>query len=136
MPSAIPYSSARRPYQSFSGITMTTPGGSSIYHGLTIQADRRVGRSLLFNVNYTWAKALSDVDLRSTSPGSQQNQYNRSLERADDPNIRRQTLRFNYLYDLPVGRGKALLPSWARSPTQSSAVGSLQGSPRCTPVRA
>lgn len=113
-PSTTPFSSGRRPYQTFNAVTMTTTGGSSIYHGLTIQADRRVGQSLLFNVNYTWAKALTDVDLRSSSPGIQQNQYNRSLERGDDPNIRRQQLRFNYLYDLPFGRGKAVFSDSSR----------------------
>jgi hypothetical protein len=108
-PSTIPYSDSRRPYSRFTSVTLTQTGGSSIYHGLTIQADRRVGRSLLFNLNYTWAKALTDVDLRSSSAGIQQNQYQRYLERADDPNIRRQQLRFNYLYDLPVGKGQRFL---------------------------
>ena len=108
-PSTIPYSNARRPYSRFNNVTLTQTGGSSIYHGFTIQADRRISRSLLFNVNYTWAKSLSDLDLRSSSPGIQQNQYNRSLERADDGNIRRQQLRFNYVYDLPFGRGQKLL---------------------------
>ena len=38
-----------------------------------------------------------------------QNQWNRSLERSDDPNIRRQVLVFSYIYELPVGKGQALL---------------------------
>jgi len=108
-PSTIPYSDARRPYSRFNSVSLTQTGGSSIYHGLTIQADRRIGRSLLFNLNYTWAKALTDVDLRSASAGIEQNQYQRYLERGDDPNIRRQQLRFNYLYDLPFGKGQRFL---------------------------
>ena len=62
-------------------------------------------------MNYTWAKALTDVNLRDYSSGSQQNQYARYLERADDPNIRRQQLRFSYIYALPVGKGKSFLSS-------------------------
>jgi len=108
-PSTTPYSNARRPYPRFNSVTLSQTGGSSIYHGFTIQADRRIGKSLLFNMNYTWAKSLSDVDLRSSTPGIQQNQYNRFLERADDGNIRRQQLRFNYVYDLPFGRGQKML---------------------------
>lgn len=115
-PSTIPYSDSRRPYPRFSSATITSPGGSSIYHGLTIQADRRLSRSLIFNVNYTWAKSLSDVNLRSSSAGAQQNQYQRYLERADDNNIRRQQLRFNYVYQLPVGRGQQFLSSMGAVP--------------------
>src|SRR5581483_7103450 len=90
-------------------------GGSSIYHGLSIQADRKMARGLTFNVNYTWAKALTDVNLRDFSAGSQQNQYQRFLERADDPNIRRQQLRFSYIYELPFGRTKPLLRNISRT---------------------
>ncbi|MCC7341845.1 MAG: TonB-dependent receptor [Bryobacterales bacterium] len=115
-PSTTPYSSSRRPYPRFNSATLTSVGASSIYHGFTIQADRRVGRSMIFNLNYTWAKSLSDVDLRSTSPSAHQNQYQRYLERADDGNIRRHQLRFNYVYQLPIGRGQKLLSGMSTVP--------------------
>jgi hypothetical protein len=89
-------------------------GGSSIYHGLIVQADRRMSRGLWFNINYTLAKALTDVDLRSYATGFQQNQYERYLERGDDPNIRRQQLRFSYVIDVPYGRGRRFGSSLAR----------------------
>ena len=60
--------------------------------------------------------SLSDVDLRSTSPGAQQNQYQRYLEQADDGNIRRQQLRFNYVYQLPIGRGQQFLSGMGTVP--------------------
>jgi hypothetical protein len=110
-PSTLPFDPARRPYSRFESAELVQTGGSSIYHGLTIQADRRVANDLTFNVNYTWAKALTDVNLRDYSAGSQQNAYARFLERADDPNIRRQQLRFSYIYALPVGKGKRFLGS-------------------------
>jgi hypothetical protein len=105
-PSTVPFSAARRPYPRFNSTNYVQTGGSSIYHGLIIQADRRMSRGLWFNINYTLAKALTDVDLRSYATGSQQNQYARYLERADDPNIRRQQLRFSYVLDIPYGRGR------------------------------
>jgi len=105
-PSTIPFSAARRTYPRFNSVNLVQTGGSSTYHGFTVQADRRMAGGLWYNVNYTWAKALTDVDLRSYSSGAQQNQYQRYLERADDGNIRRQQLRFSYLYDLPLGRGR------------------------------
>jgi hypothetical protein len=105
-PSTVPFSAARRPYPRFNNANLVQTGGASTYHGLLIQADRRMSNGLWFNVNYTWAKALTDVDLRNYASGAQQNQYNRSLERADDGNIRRQQLRFSYVFDIPYGRGR------------------------------
>ena len=104
-PSTEPFSPARRPYPRFNAANLVQTGGSSNYHGFTIQADRRMSTGLWFNVNYTWAKALTDVDLRSYTAGIQQNQYARYLERADDGNLRRHELRFSYVFDLPFGRG-------------------------------
>jgi hypothetical protein len=114
-PSTVPFSAARRQYPRFNNANLIQTGGSAIYHGFTLQADRRLSRGLWFNVNYTVAKGLTDVDLRSYTAGIQQNQYARYLERADDPNLRRQQLRFSYLYDLPFGRGRKILAGTPRA---------------------
>jgi hypothetical protein len=105
-PSTQPFSAARRPYARFNSTNYVQTGGSSIYHGLLVQADRRMSGGLWFNINYTLAKGLTDVDLRSYATGSQQNQYERYLERADDQNLRRHQLRFSYVWDVPFGRGR------------------------------
>jgi len=110
-PSTEPYSSSRRPYQRFNSVNFTQSGGSSIYHGMNIQAERRVSQGLSFNVNYTWAKALTDVSLTNYKAGFTQNQYARYLERAEDDWVRRQQFRFSYVYELPFGKGKKLLNS-------------------------
>ena len=108
-PSTSPFSAARRPYPRYNSAELTQAGASSIYHGLTVQADRRLSRGLWFNVNYTWAKALTDIALGDFGLRAQQNQYQRFLERADEPRHRRQQLRFSYGYQLPFGRGKKYL---------------------------
>jgi hypothetical protein len=105
-PSVIPYSSARRPYPQFNSAEFIQTGGSSIYHGLSVSANRRMASGLWYNVNYTWAKALTDTDLGDFATPAQQNQYQRYLERADEARHRRHQLRFSYVYELPVGRGK------------------------------
>jgi hypothetical protein len=110
-PSTIPYNSARRPYQLFNSVSFRQTGGSSIYHGFTITANRRLGEGLWYTVNYAWAKALTDVDLGNFAQSAQQNQYQRFLERADEARHRRQQLRFSYNYELPFGRGKRLAAS-------------------------
>lgn len=108
-PSTTPFNAANRPYPLFNSASLTQSGGSSIYHGMIVQAERRMAKGLYFNANYTWAKALTDVNLRDYIPGAQQNQYQRFLERGDDPNIRRQNLRFSYTYELPIGKGQMFL---------------------------
>lgn len=105
-PSTTPFSAARRPYPRFNAANLVQTGGSSNYHGLTVQADRRMTRGLWFNINYTFAKGLTDTGLGSYTAGIQQNQYDRFLERADDPALRRQQLRFSYVLDIPLGRGQ------------------------------
>lgn len=108
-PSTTPFDPAALRYPLFSSVGYNQTGSSSIYHGLTIKADRRITRGLTFNANYTWAKALDEVGLNGYLNAPAQNQYNRRLERADDPAIRRHTLIFFYTYELPIGHGKALL---------------------------
>jgi hypothetical protein len=110
-PSTTPFNFANLPFPAFTSVLYQQAGGMSSYNGLTIQGDRHISRGLTFNVNYTWAKALTNVDLRTYNSVPQQNQYDLRLERADDPNIRQQQLRFSFVYELPFGRGKALLGS-------------------------
>ncbi|MBI4903054.1 MAG: TonB-dependent receptor [Acidobacteria bacterium] len=113
-PSTTPFSAARRPFPRFNTAALVQSGVSATYHGFTIQADRRMSKGLWFNVNYTFAKALTDGGLNGYTAGIQQNQYARFLERADDPAIRRQQLRFSYVFDIPVGRGLRALNNMPR----------------------
>ena len=86
-PSTMPFSAARRPYPRFNTASLMQTGGSATYHGFTVQADRRMSSGLWFNVNYTYAKGLTDTALNGYTAGIQQNQYARFLERADDRRI-------------------------------------------------
>ncbi|MGH9845708.1 MAG: TonB-dependent receptor domain-containing protein, partial [Blastocatellia bacterium] len=113
-PSTTPYDPARRAYPRFNTVAVLEAGGQAIYHGLTIQADRKMARGLYFNANYAYAKAMTDVALNGYEIGFQQNQYNRRLERAADSSVRKHQLRFSYIYELPIGRGKALFSEMPR----------------------
>ena len=108
-PSRTPYSPARRPYPGFNTVAVLEAGGHAIFHGLTVQADRKMARGLSFNVNYAFGRAISDVGLRGYDSQIQQNQYNRRLERGPDPSVRQHQLRFSYIYELPFGRGQKFL---------------------------
>lgn len=107
-PSTTPFDPANRPYPLFNAVDMQESGSSSIYHGLTIQADHRFRNELQFNAIYAWGKAMTSASLWGGT-GFTQNQYDRKLEYARDPLVRSQQLRFDFIYELPVGNGKAFL---------------------------
>ncbi|MFZ0307762.1 MAG: TonB-dependent receptor [Candidatus Sulfotelmatobacter sp.] len=104
------------PYPQFTGVTTDVQMiGSSIYHGLQLSAAKHFSNGLEFLVNYTWSKSIDDSsvgDDNVTWLGSftslqdpNKPQMERSLSTFDIPSV----LKFSYSYDLPFGRGKALL---------------------------
>jgi hypothetical protein len=86
--------------------------GSSIYHGLQLEARKAFSNGLEFLVNYTWSKSIDDSsvgDDNVTWLGSftslqdpNKPQLERSLSTFDIPSV----LKFSYSYDLPFGRGR------------------------------
>ena len=47
-----------RPYPHFQALTADGPAGSSWYHALTARLERRFGRGLFVQANYTWARFM------------------------------------------------------------------------------
>lgn len=96
------------------------PIANSTYHALQITAEKHYSNGLEFLINYTWSKSLDDsstYDDNVTWLGSftsMQDPNRPSLERSlstfDTPSV----LKFSYSYDLPIGRGKALLGNMPR----------------------
>ena len=97
---------------------------NSIYHGLQLLAEKRYSNGLQFLVTYTWSKSIDDSSqaddnvtwLGSFSSLQDPNKpwLERSLSTFDIPHV----LQFSYSYDLPFGRGRALLgnmPRWAEA---------------------
>jgi hypothetical protein len=113
-PSTTAYSPARRPYANFNTVGVLKAEGQAVFHGLTVQVDRKLARGLYFNLNYAFGRAITDVELRGYDPGIQQNQYNRQLERGPDRSVRQHQLRFSYIYELPFGRGQRFLADLPR----------------------
>jgi hypothetical protein len=113
-PSTQPFHAKNRPYPLFSSINEVESDASAIYDGFNIQAVHKFGHGLSFNTNYTFAKGLTDASLRDYAATLTQNQYDRRLERGPDPNVLRQQLIFDYMYELPVGRAKRFFPQMNR----------------------
>jgi hypothetical protein len=97
---------SRRPYPSFADIRYFTPESNSTYNGLQISAEKRFSRGIAFLTSYTWSHA---IDEDSGLFGSVQDPRNRRGDRASSNNDLRHRLVFSYNWELPVGRGRALL---------------------------
>jgi outer membrane receptor protein involved in Fe transport len=121
----VPYLQLLLPYPQFTGVT-TEPQmiGSSIYHGLQLLAEKKFSNGLQFLATYTWSKSIdnaSQADDNVTWLGSfsglqdpNKPWLERSLSTFDIPHV----VQISYSYDLPIGRGRALLgnmPRWAET---------------------
>jgi hypothetical protein len=91
--------------------------GNSTYHSMQAQVNKRFAEGLSFLVSYTVSKNITDAD--SQGPGVQgfiganawigQNSYDRRAEKAVSSLDTPQSLVSSFFYELPMGRGKAVL---------------------------
>jgi len=86
---------------------LMTHNGFSNYHGGTARIEKRYAKGLTFDASYTWAKSLDNDSLGfpvNDSSASDQNPFNKSLEKARSSyDIRRRAVA-SFAYDLPLGR--------------------------------
>ncbi len=95
------------------GARFLTNDSMSNYHSLQVEVRRRLSAGLMFQADYTFAKALTDApDAQGNNQSTLENFRtfrNKRLDyrRSNDD----QTHRFvgNFLYDLPFGRGRQYL---------------------------
>jgi outer membrane receptor protein involved in Fe transport len=119
----IPYFQLLLPFPQFTGVA-TEPllVANSTYNGLQLLAEKRYSNGLQFLATYTWSKSIDDssnADDNVTWLGSfsslqdpNKPQLERSLSTFDIPHV----IQLSYSYDLPFGRGRAMLgnmPRWA-----------------------
>lgn len=89
-----------RPYPHFTGISISTEDGYSMYHAMTVSFEKRFSRGLLFHSNWTWSKFmeatsyLNDPDLRPAYTISDLDATHRFV--------------LSGIYELPFGRGRAM----------------------------
>ena len=101
--------------------------GASTYHAMFLKLERRFASGFSLLASYTWSKLIDDViPSRTGFPGEDfsvarlQNYYARNNERSlasfDTPHI----FALGYVYELPIGPGKAFL-------NQGRAIGKIVG---------
>ncbi len=72
----------RRPYgPTFSSIATVEPSGSSTYHALQVNLDKRLSRGLTLLSSYTWSKSIDDGSENKFTGIGQSNPFNRLFDR-------------------------------------------------------
>jgi hypothetical protein len=107
-----------RPYPQFLNLGDSAPQrGDSTYHGLQTRIVKRLRAGGTIQAAYTWSKMISDTDTLSSwleaghSVGGVQDPSNLRLEKSLTSFDAAQRLVLSYVYDLPIGKGKAVLGS-------------------------
>jgi len=112
--STVRYNQLLRPYSHYQGINWIRGSkGDSVYHGLTLRAERRFEKGLLFQSSFTFAKLIDNVTERFASGGSGGfiNPYDLRRSRSlSDQDISQRWVS-NFVYELPFGKGKRFLGS-------------------------
>ncbi|MBX5495285.1 MAG: TonB-dependent receptor [Bryobacteraceae bacterium] len=105
---------ALRPFPQFSDVRVIAPTiGNSNYHGLNLKVEKRFSKGLQFSANYTWSKAIDDVESRDEIGGNAgdnafANQYDRRADRGLSGNHIGHRFIGSAVWELPVGKGRLL----------------------------
>jgi hypothetical protein len=114
-----PYSSfnssvvqALRPFPQYNDINTAAghgdKSGHSTYHSMLLKVDQRFASGLTLNGSYVLSKLLTDADSYDAD-NSAADHYNRRLEKSIGQYDQTHSFKFNYVYDLPFGKGRAML---------------------------
>jgi hypothetical protein len=105
---------ALRPYPQYQDINTWSghgdKSGHSTYHSMVVKLDKRYAAGLSMNVSYVLSKLLTDADSYDADNRAA-DQYNRRLEKSIGQYDQTHSFKFNYVYELPFGKGKSMLPS-------------------------
>jgi hypothetical protein len=107
LPGTTPFTQARLPFPQYRSLMLVDNGGNSSYHGLQLEAQRRLSNGLSLQSSWTWSKAISDVDDQDSDAGSPiEDPFNRRRERAPQGYSFKHRWATSLVYELPFGRGR------------------------------
>jgi hypothetical protein len=102
---------SRRIFPYYTAVTRLVPMGNLSYNALTWKVEKRFARGFTFLSAFTWAHAI-DNNIEPLNGSADQGPvvpYNRQLNRANSNADIRRSYAFSSTYELPFGRGKAML---------------------------
>jgi hypothetical protein len=111
----VPASVLLRSYPQFTTVgDLFRIGANSIYHSFQLKAERHFSHGVSFLMSYTNGKLMDDHSAISNVGNDyyRQNIYDRKSDWSVSPNDVSQRLVFNYVWELPIGQGRALGKTW------------------------
>ncbi len=108
-------SKSASPFPLWSSLNTDLNGARSNYHAFTAVGTKRMSNGLQFSSSYSFAKNLSNgqgynpTAFASQAGGGATDAYNLDLDYGNVSFSRRHRFLTTFLYDLPVGKGKAFL---------------------------
>jgi len=126
------YNTGIKPFPALGTVPVNDTEGTSIYHGLQMQVQRRLTNGFQFTGSYTWSHAIDN------SPSGFDSDYRYggnvvdpfqwwTKERANSLQDVRHRLILNALYELPFGRGRTYGSNW--NPVVDEVLGGWEISP-------
>ncbi|MCL4401728.1 MAG: TonB-dependent receptor [Acidobacteria bacterium] len=100
---------SRRIFPYYNGVNRQMPMGNSSYNALLWKIEKRFSRGLTFLSAFTWSHAIDDVPEVGNGGYSSVDPWRVSLNRGNSYNDVRRQWAFSATYELPFGKGKALL---------------------------
>lgn len=131
------YTEKPRPFPQYPDIIYTDNGATHDYHGVTLEAERRISKGLFFQVAYTAAR---DRGFTLGRFDAIENPFDLGRERGRDISTPTHRLTSAVMYELPFGRDRLWLKDAPRlvdlaiGGWQFSAVGYLQSGGYLTPT--
>jgi hypothetical protein len=104
------YVDKARRFPRYPGIGYTDNGAGHQYHGVSVEVERRNYKGLHYQLYYTLAKDIQDLE----NVEQPENAYNRAAERSTWGALPRHRWMGNVIYDLPIGKGKPLAANLGR----------------------
>jgi len=96
-----------RPFPLYPGITYLTNGAGHQYHGGSVSVSRRSPlKGLQWDLMYTLARDIGDLDSAVAASLSPENAFDRRRERSAWTDIPTHRVVGIFMYDLPFGKGK------------------------------
>jgi hypothetical protein len=100
-----------RPHPDLGVVSDMANSAHSIYHGLQLKAEKRFSQGLSFLGTYTWSHNISVLGDGFSQSQTAQNPDDARADRGLSNFDHRHIFAFNYVYELPFGKGKPHLNS-------------------------